>query len=336
MTIALTLQGPSDGLDLDVAVDLPPGITGVLGPPGSGKTTLLQAIAGLRRSQGDVTVDGTTFQGPGVRLPPEERRVGLVFDDLRLFSHLSVRRNVQFGARGPLNEVIALLRLEEILGRRIASLTPDEQRRVAVARAVAMRPRLLAIDGGLTSPTGVVPWLRDVVRETGVPTLLTSTAVTDLLPFTDRLLLLDEGRMVAQGRLPQLVSDPATLARLNRQGLANVWRVSGVRSDRGTLWARAGDVELCLPEAPGPHVRHVALRPSDVLLATGPLLSSTARNVLPGSIRDVTVLPDRAVLQIDVGIPLLAEVTPSAIVDLTLRIGHAVTAMIQPGAFRWL
>ncbi len=336
MSLALCVQGAPRGPELDVDVDLPSGITGVLGPPGAGKTTLLLAIAGLVRTAGDIVVDGTVFQDSFAFLPPEQRRVGFVFDDLRLFSHLSVRRNVEFGARGPLHEVIALLGLDDLLGRRIASLDPDEQRKVAVARALATRPRLLAIDEGLTSAAGIVPWLRDVVREAAVPTLLTSSRATELLPFTDQLLLLKDRRTVATGRLGDLAADPGALAVLQRLGLANVWRVAGLRSDRDCLWARSGDVELCLPEAPGPHVRHVALRPSDVLLAMGPLPASTARNVLPGTVRGITHLPDRTMLQIDVGLPLLAEVTSSAVADLGLAVGQPVTALVQPGAFRWL
>jgi len=334
--VALALQGPPQGPALDVSVDLPAGVTGLLGPPGSGKTLLLRAIAGLERTMGSIVVDGTVFQDDHTWLPSEARKVGLVFDDLRLFSHLSVRRNVLFGAEGPLNDVIALLELDGLLKRRISSLDPDEQRRVAVARALAMRPRLLALDEGLSSSAGVVPWLRAVVRDSPVPTLIASSRPADLLPFTDRLVILKEGRVVAQGHVPDLVADPTALAVLHRLGLVNVYRVAGVRSDRGSLWARAGEIELCLPEAPGAHVRHVALRPSDVLLATGPLPSSSARNVLPGRVQGITRLPDRAMLRVDVGIPLLAEVAPSALVDLELCPGRPVTAMIQPGAFRWL
>jgi len=336
VTVALSVQGPPGGPELDVSVDLSAGVTGVLGPPGSGKTLLLQAIAGLVRTTGSIAVDGTVFQDDHTWLPPEARRVGLVFDDLRLFEHLSVRRNVSFGATGPLNEVNALLQLDELLGRRISSLDPDEKRRVAVARALAMRPRLLALDEGLSSSAGVVPWLRDVVRETPAPVLLASSRAVDLLPFTDELLILDRGRVVARGSVGALAADPNTLPVLHRLGLVNVWRVSGIRSDRGCLWARSGDVELCLPEAPGPHVRHVALKPADVLLATGPMPPSSARNVLPGTVEGVTPLPDRAVLQLDVGLPLIAEVSPSAVADLGLRVGYGVHALIQPGAFRWL
>lgn len=335
MTVALAVQGPA----LDVSVDLPSGPTGVLGAPGAGKTTLLQAIAGLVRVDGDIVVDGTVFQDATTFLPPERRRVGLVFDDLRLFDHLSVRRNVQFGAKGPLNEVIALLQLDDLLSCRIQSLTDDERQRVAVARALAMRPRLLALDDGLfTAQSGArtAPWLRDVVREVGVPTLLVSSRPTDVLPFTDHLLVLKAGRVVARGSVPDLVRDPTALAVLHGLGLANVWRVHGDRSDRGRLLAHVGDVELCLPEAPGPHARHVALRPSDVLLALGPLPTSTARNALRGSIRDLMGLPDRTLVRVDVGIPILAEVGSAAVADLGLTVGREVTVLVQPGAFRWL
>ena len=334
--VALWVQGLGGGPELDVEVDLPGGVIGVLGAPGSGKTVLLQAIAGLHRTLGDIVIDGVVFQDATTWLAPERRRVGLVFDDLRLFSHLNVRRNLKFGAQGPLNEVIALLSLEDLLRRSIASLSADEQRRVAVARALAMRPRLLAIDGGLSTPQGIVPWLRDVVRETSMPTLLTSSHPSELLAFTDHLLVLKEGRVVAGGPLAELVTDPTTLAVLHRLGFENVFAVSAVRSDRGCLWARTNDVELCLPEAPGPHVRHVALRPSDVLLAMGPLPDSSARNALLGTIYALTALPDRVLIGVDVGFPLLVEVTPAAVSDLGLQVGHSVTALIQPGAFRWL
>ncbi|MEN0062083.1 MAG: ATP-binding cassette domain-containing protein [Myxococcota bacterium] len=336
MSVSLSVQGTEGELTLDVRVDLPPGVTGVLGANGSGKTTLLQAIAGLVKTEGDIVVDGTVFQDATTFLPPEQRRVGLVFDDLRLFSHLSVRRNVRFGATGPLHEVIALLQLHDLLDRRVPSLTHEEKQRVAVARALAMRPRLLALDEGLTRGGEVVPWLRDVVRQAAVPTLLVSSTPTNLLPFTHHLLVLKKGRVVSQGDVATLVSDPLALPVLHRLGLANVFRVTGLRSDRDCLWAQTADLELCLPEAPGPHVRHVALRPSDVLLANGPIPVSTARNVLAGTVRDITGLPDRTMVLLDVGVPLIVEVTSSAVTDLGLRIGQSVTALIQPGAFRWL
>lgn len=132
------------------------GLTALFGPSGSGKTSVLNMIAGLLRPDaGHVTVAGETLFGDGVDLPPERRHAGYVFQDARLFPHLSVRANLLYGRRGPgwigLEEVAGLLGLGRLLDRRPRTLSGGEARRVAIGRALLSAPRFLLMDEPLAS-----------------------------------------------------------------------------------------------------------------------------------------------------------------------------------------
>lgn len=210
------------GFSLAVDFELPAsGITVVFGTSGSGKTTLLRAIAGLEpAATGRVVVGGRVWQddSAGVRLPTWQRGVGYVFQEASLFTHLDVRRNIDYGLRwqrrhrAPLREqgdqdldaLIDLLGIAPLMLRQVDTLSGGERQRVAIARALAVQPALLLLDEPLAAldfarRDEIMGWLEALRDRTGTPMLYVTHSLEELSRLADRALVMQEGRLVAAG-----------------------------------------------------------------------------------------------------------------------------------------
>jgi iron(III) transport system ATP-binding protein len=260
-----------DGLDLDVAAGT---ILGLLGPSGSGKTTALRVIAGFERPDaGSVEIAGRVMVGRGTWVPPERRRVGMVFQDYALFPHLSVATNVGYGVPGPgqdarVDRVLEMVGLGGAAGRYPHELSGGEQQRVALARALAPEPDVVLLDepfSNLDAPR------RDRVRRE-VRTILTEARATAVLVTHDQEEALATGDSVAvmrRGRIVQ-VDEPGTLYR--RPSDCWVARFLGeAEFVPGT--AASGEVDTPLGRfevAPGLHGPvEVMIRPESVQIVPG-------------------------------------------------------------------
>ncbi|MBC7609664.1 MAG: molybdenum ABC transporter ATP-binding protein [Polaromonas sp.] len=208
---------------LDVALALPGrGVTAIFGPSGSGKTTLLRSIAGLDRSHdGYLSVNGDVWQDDKARvfMPVHQRPLGYVFQDANLFTHLDVRRNLDFGRsrvplalrRVSLDQAIELLGIEKLLRRRTDTLSGGERQRVAIARALATSPRLLLMDEPLASldlqrKAEILPYLERLHDELDIPVLYVSHAPDEVARLADHLVLLEAGRVLAAGPTRELMT----------------------------------------------------------------------------------------------------------------------------------
>jgi len=213
---------------LDVVADIPlRGITGIYGASGAGKTTLLRCIAGLEADfSGDLTIAGDRLHGSGPPVPPHEREIGYVFQEPRLFRHLTVRGNIEYGMRrrqssnGPgLDEVVALLGLERLLERRTGELSGGEAQRVAIARALLRAPKVVLMDEPLASldearKLEILPFLDRLHAESSVPIIYVSHNIDEICRLCDHLLVLENGRIVANDELQ------AVLLRMDVPGLS--------------------------------------------------------------------------------------------------------------------
>ncbi|MEJ0000631.1 MAG: ATP-binding cassette domain-containing protein [Verrucomicrobiota bacterium] len=209
-------------LELDLTLEL--GCTGIFGPSGSGKTTLLEIITGLRAvRRGRVTLDGETLAdaATGAWIPPHQRRIGYVPQDLALFPHLDVRANILYGAprhaarddTPSVDALTDLLELTPLLGRRVQGLSGGERQRVALARALAARPRLLLLDEPLTGldqarKDHVLDYLRLLRERWAVPMLYVSHQPDELTGLCDEVVVLRGGAVAARGR-PLDVFEPS-------------------------------------------------------------------------------------------------------------------------------
>ena len=212
-------------VELDCETD---GIVALFGRSGSGKTSLVNMLAGLLRpDRGRIAIAGTTLfdSEQGIDLPPERRRLGYVFQEGRLFPHLSVRGNLLFGARrapdgeaggeaggGPtLDHVVALLGLEELIDRRPSALSGGEKQRVALGRALLARPRLLLMDEPLAAldqprKDEILPFIERLRDDARVPIVYVSHAMQEIVRLADTLVLLSDGRVVEAGPIETLTS----------------------------------------------------------------------------------------------------------------------------------
>jgi molybdate transport system ATP-binding protein len=196
---------------LRVDADSALGCLGIFGPSGSGKTTLLEVLAGLRRPRaGLVQVDDLVLddRAAGIHVPAHRRRIGYVPQDLALFPHLNVRGNIDYGARmgdeAARDDMLELLELTPLLERRVAGLSGGERRRVALARALAARPRLLLLDEPLTGldlrrRDNTLGLLRELRQRLGVPMVYVSHQAEEVVALCDEVLVLHEGKVVRQG-----------------------------------------------------------------------------------------------------------------------------------------
>ena len=201
------LEGSLGGFRLDAAFAVPAaGVTALFGPSGSGKTTLLRCIGGLERLGGRVVVAGETWEDGRRFLPPHRRPVGYVFQEPSLLAHLSVRGNLEFGLRRAgerrlaLDEVVAFLGLEPLLGRSTERLSGGERQRVAIGRALLSQPRLLLMDEPLSgldaeAKAEILPCLERLHQLLEIPVLYVSHDAAEVARFADRLLLMRDGRI---------------------------------------------------------------------------------------------------------------------------------------------
>lgn len=234
--IEASFQGGLGDFQLDAAFTVPAsGVTGLIGPSGSGKTSLLRCIAGLNRLEGRLVVDGEVWQDDRIFLPTHRRPIGYVFQEPSLLEHLSVRGNLMFGyrrARTPhrigLDEVIALLGLEPLLGRSTLKLSGGERQRTAIGRALLSQPTLLLLDEPLASldqdgKAEILTYLDRLRQTLAIPAIHVSHDPVEIARVADRLLVMSKGRVVpgeATGGDTLAGLDPDDIRSLARAALA--------------------------------------------------------------------------------------------------------------------
>ena len=335
-------------LDVSLEVRLR-GVTAVFGPSGCGKTTLLRALAGIEReAKGRIAFDGRVWQDErGSFVPTRDRRAGLIFQDARLFPHLTVRGNVLYGyRRTPKDErlfrpetVVRLMDLAPLLGRRVASLSGGERQRVSFARAVLANPRLLLMDEPLASldqdrKEDILPFIERLAGELRIPTLYVSHEIDEVVRLASDLVLMSEGRIVASGPIEEVSNrfDLRSYAGRLDAGSILRMRVAGHDAETGiTRFAFAGGEVL------GPRVEmaegaevNLRVRSRDVAIALDPPGRTSILNVLPGKV--VEIGPDdgpQAHVLLDVGAPLWARIMRRSVDALELAPGRPIYALVK-------
>ena len=328
-------------LDLDLELEVADGeLLAVLGPNGAGKTTLLRALAGLLPLQrGRVVLDGTVYEDVerGLRLAPERRACGVVFQDYLLFPHLSALENVAFGlrsrgvgrreARSRAAGWLERVGLGELVGARPAELSGGQAQRVALARALVTDPRLLLLDEPLSAlDASLRPEVRrELVRhlaQFGGTRLVVTHDPLEAAALATRLLVVEQGRLVQSGTAAEVTAHPRSRYVADLVGVNLVrGQASGgvVRLAAGGSVAVAdsieGDVFAVI------HPRAVALHRSRP--------EGTPRNVWQGEAAGVDLLGDRARVRVEGDLSLVAEVTPAAVAELALAGGGPVWMSVK-------
>jgi len=262
--------GPeSAGFSLDIEFQAAKGIAVLFGPSGAGKTLTLDCIAGFERpDEGRILLDDEIlFDGAaGVHLPPRARRCGYVFQNYALFPHMSLRKNLEFGAeRIPrlerhrkVNEMLEKFHLAEVAGRRPHELSGGQRQRGSIARALIGSPRLLLLDEparGLDAPlrSELYNLLRQVRQEFGTPVLVVTHDLDECIELGDEMIVLSDGRIVQSGSPRKVFEQPANVDVARLMGLYNLLPVEilGLDPGRNSSRLRFQDFELAGPYFPG-------------------------------------------------------------------------------------
>ena len=354
MSLSVKLRHRFPAVDIAIDFSVPsPGVTVLFGPSGSGKSTVIAAAAGLLRADhyriainGDILADTRA----GIWQPPERRRVGLVFQDARLFPHMSVSNNLIFGLRRTrerqidFDEVVELLGIRGLLARRPHTLSGGERQRVAIGRALLRQPQVLLMDEPLASldaarKSEILPYLARLKTMLRLPVLYVTHALDEVLQLADSVVLIEAGSVVAAGPVAELSARPdLLLARRDDAGAVLVCRVAGHDADRQLTRLTCGPAALWVPQADLPEGCQVRVRipAREVILARdgvdlfGDALS--LHNVLPGTVRAIAADPHRRAVLVEVALgggSVLSRVTPDAIARLALVPGGPVSALIK-------
>ncbi|SEQ61348.1 molybdate transport system ATP-binding protein [Azotobacter beijerinckii] len=340
------------GFALDVDLTLPGhGVTALFGHSGSGKTTILRCVAGLERAaEARLEINGELWQdsAAGVFLPTHKRALGYVFQEASLFPHLSVRRNLEYGMkrvdaagrRVSWERVLELLGIGHLLDRLPGRLSGGERQRVGIARALLTSPRLLLLDEPLAAldlkrKNEILPYLERLHDELDTPMLLVSHSPDEVARLADHVVLLDQGRVAAQGDLQE------TLARLDLPtafsedaGVVVESRVAE-HDDRYHLTRLefpGGAVLVARrPEALGQRLR-LRVHARDVSLALHRIEDTSITNVLPATVREVVEAdtPAHVLVRLDAeGTPLIARITRRSCDQLDIAPGKRMWAQIK-------
>jgi molybdate transport system ATP-binding protein len=342
-----------DGFTLQAEFQTPtPGVVALFGRSGCGKTTLVNLISGLLESdEGFVQLNGTvlTDTAAGVSVPVEKRRIGYVFQDSRLFPHLTVQGNLRYGLKRALatapvtgfDEVVQLLGLAALLDRRPHLLSGGERQRVSLGRALLSQPALLLLDEPLAALDAarreeVLPYLEALRDRLSIPMVYVSHQFDEVLRLATHVVLMEAGSVAGQGSLTEVSLLPQLRTVVGPEAVGAVLdgRVTKVdaASSLADLQLGRGVLRVSLPHARVGAQLRVQLLARDIIIATQSPHGLSVRNVLDGTITGLTEeQPDDTVLVgIDIGgAAILSRVTHEAVAALALKPGLRVWALVK-------
>ena len=354
----LRCQIPLAQFELDIDVTFNARVTSIFGPSGSGKTTLLDAIAGLRPiAEGEIEIDGHTLfsSARGVDRPPRQRGIGYVPQEGALFPHLSVRKNILFGANRDayrkangisVEHVLDILEIRNFMERSVTEISGGEAQRVALARAILSGPQLLLLDEPLAAldvglKERILPYLGRVRDEFSIPMIYVTHNLTEVLTLADWVLMIRQGRLVTQGVPREVLRTTQAIAQIEEEQVENIFTGAVVEADPGAGRSKVrleSGLELLVPFVPNRSTGPIQVRLSadDIVLGTNRPEGISAGNTLPGIVRHIEPMHGEVLLTVDARELFYVRLTAAAVAALGLEKGKPVFLIIKARSFRLL
>ena len=342
--INLVIKKRFGDFQLDVALDAPAGVTALFGPSGSGKSSVTNAVAGIvAPDAGRVQIGPRVlFDSAGnVNVPIHQRNVGYVFQNARLFPHLSVEKNLRFGGAYDAGNVIAMLGLKDLLQRKPKHLSGGEAQRVALGRALMSNPDILLMDeplAALDAPrkAEIIPYLTRLRDAARIPILYVSHDISEVARLATTVAVLNHGKVVCAGPAEDVLSDPSAVAFIGVDDAGSLVRTVVEKVDADLTYLRFEDGQLVLPGAVGKVGQAVRLRipAQDVILSKDKPENISAINVLPVEIAQIAHGrgPGVAVRLRFGKAHFLARITRHSAQRMTLAQGDKIYAIIKATA----
>ncbi len=351
MKLEMAVEKRFSGFELSLDFTVEGDRIGLFGKSGGGKSTLVHLLAGLLEpDRGEINLDGNCLYSSsrGINLPPERRRTAIVFQQHCLFPHLSVRNNLLYGFRRcppdlrgiDFDVLAALLKIGNLLDRGITNLSGGEKQRVALGRAILASPRLLLMDEPLSALDDglrfqIIPYLKSVSEKFGIPYLFISHSMTEMRLMTDRVLVVERGRIARQTTSDQLAR---TAMGQDSRGFMNLLELSAMTERDGLCVFQWSGGELILSAGHGDATGGLfELSSKDIILFKKHPEAISARNLLECRISSIFASGSRLGVELECGGgKLLAEIVPEAARELGIIEGCVVFAAIKASAFRRL
>jgi molybdate transport system ATP-binding protein len=357
MTLVVRFRHAFPGLRMEIDFSAPtPGTTVLFGRSGAGKSTVIAAVAGLIRPAAahiEVQDVALTDTSRNYYLPSERRRIGLVFQDSRLFPHMTVASNLRYGLHRALagriafDDVVDLLGLGPLLARRPRRLSGGEKSRVAIGRALLSQPRLLALDEPLASldaqhKAEILPYLARLKQTLSLPILYVTHSLDEVARLADTLVLIRAGRVLASGPMMQILAR-GDLPMAGRDEAAAVLEAEVISHDteRQLTELKAAGRRILVPlqMVSVGNVLRIRVPAREVILATAEPRGISVHNVIPGTVGRIVQDVSRHAALVEVSLDgrgLLARVTPDAVARLGLQPGVPVLALVKSMAIEVL
>ncbi|MEO0913139.1 MAG: molybdenum ABC transporter ATP-binding protein [Pseudomonadota bacterium] len=352
MSLEVAFTKNLGGFTLDIAFEAPGGVTALFGRSGAGKTSVINAVAGLLRPDaGRIALDGEVLfdSRAGVDVARHRRHLGYVFQDARLFPHLSVKGNLLFGRRFAggsdlgLEQVVEMLGIADLLRRRPARLSGGERQRVAIGRALLSGARMLLMDEPLAAlddarKAEILPYLQRLRAETAMPILYVSHALPEVAQLATTLVVLQEGRVVEAGPAAEVLSDPEAVPLIGVRNAGAVLRARVEGHDRAGglshLAFSGGGLTVPLVEQPEGAALMLRIEARDVLVARERPEGLGALNILPARVVDIRTGEGPGVaVRLRLGQDLvLARMSRRSAESLALAPGEACYAILKATA----
>jgi molybdate transport system ATP-binding protein len=321
-----------------------PGITILFGPSGSGKSTTLAIIAGIViPDYGRIKIEDHTLfdSSQNINLPIQKRNIGIVFQNLALFDHLTVLQNVIYGlADRPKKErfdraidMLSRFGIEDLKDRKTSQISGGERQRVALARSLVTNPKTLLLDEPFSALDSINKRtiMRDLQRislNSSIPILLVTHDRSEAIALGHKMLVYESGKIIAQGAPLAVLGAPRTSSVASLAGVENilVGRVELLHQERGTMSLRCDPITIEIPlgEQKVGDLVHIAISARDILVSTEEPRSTSARNIFKGAIKEIEEKEINLYVMVECGIPIIALITKHAAQELGLRLGLTI------------